>query len=303
MMSMDYREQSRAAQDAVKRTLGGKVYQVNTLTAVSDLITKEELKQSILFLGNRVEREFGGRKYIDFVLEAEKEAPMVERLFHFISAVKEDDPRGLITQAAIQKVLGGSDPLEQLDGDPRALRKIQTQDRKWSLDWIGLVPRGADGLAQVLESLSAFSLTDQRKANELRKLGFHREHNGGAYFPYMLKEEFKEETDEARSSRESLEHLYGASELPREWTDEYTDFIDKSCWMFIHYGVPGVREMMATQYLVYKKQFTTFNCEKFINEWEETMNKGKFKEEDKLTTYEMYTNWLPQPHCAIVALQ
>ncbi len=302
-MNMDYREQSRAAQDAVRRTLGGKVYQVNTLSAVSDLITKEDLKQSILFLGNRVEREFGGRKYTDFKLEVEKEAPMVESLFHFISAVKEDDPRGLITQAAIQKVLGGSDPLEQLDGDPRALRKIQTQDRKWSLDWIGLAPRSADGLAQVLESQAAFSLTDQRKANELRKLGFHREHNGGAYFPYMLKEEFKEETEEKRKDREAIEHLYGASELPREWTDEYTDFIDKSCWMFIHYGVPGVREMMATQHLVYKKQFTSFDCEKFINEWEETMNKGKFKEEDKLTTYEMYTNWLPQPHCAIVALQ
>lgn len=302
-MSMDYREQSRAAQDAVRRTLGGKVYQVNTLSAVSDLITKEELKQSILLLGNKVEREYGGRKYIDFVLESEKDQLKVDSLFHFICTVKEDDPRGMITQAAIQKVLGGSDPFEQLDGDPRALRKIQTQERKWSLDWIGLVPRNADGLVQVLETLGAFSLTDQRERNELRKLGFHREHNGGAYFPYMLKEEFKEETDEARSSRESLEHLYGASELPREWTEEYTNFIDRACWMFIHYGVPGVREMIATQYLVYKKQFTSFDCKKFINEWEETMNKGKIKEEDKLTTYEMYTNWLPQPHCAIVALQ
>lgn len=304
MMNKDYREQSRAAQDAVRRTLGGKVYQASTLSAVSDLITKEELQQSVLLLGNRVEREFGGRKYTDFVLQAEFDPLKVDSLFHFISTVKEDDPRGLISQAAIQKVLGGSDPLEQLDGDPRALRKIQAQERKWSLDWIGLVPRGTDGLPQVLGTMSAFSLTDQRKRNELRKLGFHREHNGGAFFPYMLKEEFEEkESDEDREHREGTEHLYGAKELPRKWTDEYTDFIDKSCWMFIHYGVPGVREMMTIQYLLYKKQFTTFDCEKFKEEWLKVMNKGIIKEDDKMTPYEMYTNWLPQPHCAIVALQ
>lgn len=303
MMFSDYREQSRAAQDAVMRTLGGKVYQASTLSAVTDLITKEELKQSILLLGNKVEREFGGRKYTDFVLQAEFDPLKVDSLFHFISTVKEDDPRGLITQTAIQKMLGGSDPLDQADGDPRALRKIQTQERKWSLDWIGLVPRSTDGIPQVLGSLAAFSLTEQRERNELRKLGFHREHNGGAFFPYMLKEEFKEESDEDREHREFLEREYGLKELPREWTDKFTRFINWSCWMFIHYGVPGVREMMTTQYLLYKKRFATFNCEKFKEEWLETMNKGKFKEEEMMHEYEMYTNWLPQPHCAIVALE
>ena len=304
MMFSDYREQSRAAQDAVRRTLGGKVYQVNTLSAVSDLITKEDLKQSILFLGNKVESEYGGRKYTDFVLEAVKETDKIESLFHFISTVKEDDPRGVITQSAIKRVIGGSDPLDQADGDPRALRKIQSREKKWSLVWIGLAPRGADGLPLVLGSLSAFSLTDQRERNELRKLGFHREHNGGAFFPYMLKEEFEEkESDEDREYRESIEHNYGATELPRKWTDKFTRFINWSCWMFIHYGVPGVREMMTMQYLLYKKNFATFNCEKFKEEWLETMNKGKFKEEDQMNEYEMYTNWLPQPHCAIVALE
>lgn len=303
-MFSDYREQSRAAQDAVRRTLGGKVYQVNTLSAVSDLITKEELQQSILLLGNRVESEYGGRKYTDFVLEAEKDQLKVDSLFHFITTVKEDDPRGVITQSAIQKMLGGSDPLDQADGDPRALRKIQSREKKWSLDWIGLVPRSTDGLPQVLESLGAFSLTDQRERNELRKLGFHREHNGGAFFPYMLKEEFEEkESDEDRELRETIERDYGATELPRKWTDKFTRFINWSCWMFIHYGVPGVREMMTMQYLLYKKNFATFNCEKFKEEWLETMNKGKFKEEDQMNEYEMYTNWLPQPHCAIVALE
>lgn len=303
MMFSNFREQSRTAQDAVMRTLGGKVYQASTLSAVSDLITKEELQQSILLLGNKVEREFGGRKYTDFVLQAEFDPLKVDSLFHFISMVKEDDPRGLITQTAIQKMLGGSDPLDQADGDPRALRKIQTQERKWSLDWIGLVPRSTDGIPQVLGSLAAFSLTDQRERNELRKLGFHREHNGGAFFPYMLKEEFKEESDEDREHREYIEREYGLKELPREWTDKFTRFINWSCWMFIHYGVPGVREMMTTQYLLYKKQFVTFNCEKFKEEWLEFMNKGKFKEEEMLHEYEMYTNWLPQPHCAIVALE
>lgn len=302
-MFSNFREQSRTAQDAIMRTLGGKVYQASTLSAVSDLITKEELQQSILLLGNKVEREFGGRKYSDFVLQAEFDPLKVDSLFHFISTVKEDDPRGLITQTAIQKMLGGSDPLDQADGDPRALRKIQTRERKWSLDWIGLVPRSTDGLPQVLESLGAFSLTDQRERNELHKFGFHREHNGGAFFPYMLKEEFKEESDEAREHREYLEREYGLKELPREWTDKFTRFINWSCWMFIHYGVPGVREMMTTQYLLYKKQFVTFNCEKFKEEWLEFMNKGKFKEEEQMHEYEMYTNWLPQPHCAIVALQ
>lgn len=302
-MFSNFREQSRTAQDAVMRTLGGKVYQASTLSAVSDLITKEELQQSILLLGNKVEREFGGRKYTDFVLQAEFDPLKVDSLFHFISTVKEDDPRGLITQTAIQKMLGGSDPLDQADGDPRALRKIQTQERKWSLDWIGLVPRSTDGIPQVLGSLAAFSLTDQRERNELRKLGFHREHNGGAFFPYMLKEEFKEESVEDREHREYLEREYGLKELPREWTDKFTRFINWSCWMFIHYGVPGVREMMTTQYLLYKKQFVTFNCEKFKEEWLEFMNKGKFKEEEMMHEYEMYTNWLPQPHCAIVALE
>ena len=302
-MEMDYRKQSRAAQDAVMRTLGGKVYQANTLSAVLDLITKEELQRSVLLLGNKVEREFGGRKYTDFNLQVEFDPLKVESLFHFISTVKEDDPRGWISQTAIQKVLGGSDPFAQADGDPRALRKIQAQERKWNVDWIGLVPRGADGLPQVLGSLAAFSLTEQRMAREFHRHGFHREHNGGAFFPYMLKEEFKEETEEERKDREATEYNYGATELPREWTDEYTDFIDKSCWMFIHYGVPGVREMMTTQYLLYKKRFATFNCEKFKEEWLETMNKGKFKEEEQMHEYEMYTNWLPQPHCAIVALQ
>lgn len=303
MMFSDYREQSRAAQDAVRRTLGGKVYQANTLSAVLDLITKEELQQSVLLLGNKVEREFGGRKYIDFNLQVEFDSLKVESLFHFISVVKEDDPRGWISQTAIQKVLGGSDPFVQADGDPRALRKIQAQERKWNVEWVGLVPRGADGLPQVLGSLAAFSLTEQRMARELRRHGFHREHNGGAFFPYMLKEEFKEESEEEKKDREVTEYNYGAKELPREWTDEYANFINRSCWMFIHYGVPGVREMMTTQYLLYKKQFTTFDCEKFKEEWLETMNKGKFKEEEQMHEYEMYTNWLPQPHCAIVALQ
>lgn len=302
-MFSDYREQSRAAQDAVRRTLGGKVYQASTLSAVLDLITKEELQQSVLLLGNKVEREFGGRKYTDFNLQVEFDPLKVESLFHFISVVKEDDPRGWISQTAIQKVLGGSDPFAQADGDPRALRKIQAQERKWNVDWVGLVPRGADGLPQVLGSLAAFSLTEQRMARELRRHGFHREHNGGAFFPYMLKEEFKEESEEERKDREATEYNYGVKELPREWTDEYANFINRSCWMFIHYGVPGVREMMTTQYLLYKKQFTTFDCEKFKEEWLETMNKGKFKEEEQMHEYEMYTNWLPQPHCAIVALQ
>ena len=61
--------------------------------------------------------------------------------------------------------------------------------------------------------------------------------------------------------------------------------------------------MITIQYLLYKKQFTTFDCEKFKEEWLEVMNKGIIKEDDKMTPYEMYTNWLPQPHCAIVALQ
>lgn len=302
-MNMDYREQSRAAQDAVRRTLGGEVYQVNSLSAVLDLITKEKLQQSVLFLGNRVEREFRGRKYTEFNLQVEFEPNKIESLFHFISVVKEDDPRGLISQSDIQRVLGGSDPLAQVDADPRALRKIQAQERKWNVDWLGLVPRGADGIPQVLRSFQAFSLTEQRAAREFRKYGFHREHNGGAFFPYMLKEEFKEESEEERKDREATEYDYGAKELPRKWTDEYTNFINRSCWMFIHYGVPGVREMMATQYLLYKTKFTSFNCEKFKEEWLETMNKGKFKEEDQMNEYEMYTNWLPQPHCAIVALQ
>ena len=302
-MEMDYRKQSRAAQDAVRRTLGGKVYQANTLSAVLDLITKEELQRSVLLLGNKVEREFRGRKYTEFNLQVEFDPLKVESLFHFISTVKEDDPRGWISQTSIQKVLGGSDPLAQADGDPRALRKIQAQERKWNVDWIGLVPRGTDGLPQVLGSLQAFSLTEQRMAREFHRHGFHREHNGGAFFPYMLKEEFKEESEEERKDRETIEYNYGAKELPREWTDEYTSFIDRSCWMFIHYGVPGVREMMTIQYLLYKKQFTTFDCEKFKEEWLEIMNKGIIKEDDKMTPYEMYTNWLPQPHCAIVALQ
>ena len=303
MMDVDYREQSRAAQDAVRRTLGGKVYQASTLSAVLDLITKEELQRSVLLLGNKVEREFRGRKYTDFNLQVEFDPLKVESLFHFISTVKEDDPRGWISQTAIQKVLGGSDPLAQVDGDPRALRKIQAQERKWNVDWIGLVPRGTDGLPQVLGALQAFSLTEQRMAREFHRHGFHREHNGGAFFPYMLKEEFEEETDEDKEHRECLERDYGLKELPRRWSNDYVDFIEKSCWMFIHYGVPGVREMMTTQFLVYGTTFSTFNCEKFRDEWEETINKGKFKEEDKLTPYDMYTNWLPQPHCAIVALE
>lgn len=302
-MEMDYRNQSRAAQKAVKRTLGGKVYQASTLSAVLDLITKEELRRSVLLLGNKVEREFRGRKFTDFNLQVEFDPLKVESLFHFISTVKEDDPRGWLSQTAIQKVLGGSDPLAQIDGDPRALRKIQAQERKWNVDWIGLVPRGTDGLPLVLGSLQAFSLTEQRMAREFYKYGFHREHNGGAFFPYMLKEEFKEESEEERKDREAIEYNYGAKELPREWTDEYTSFIDKSCWMFIHYGVPGVREMMTIQYLLYKKRFRSFDCEKFKEEWLEVKNKGIIKEDDKMTPYEMYTNWLPQPHCAIVTLQ
>ena len=176
-MDKDYREQSRAAQDAVRRTLGGKVYQASTLSAVLDLITKDELQRSVLLLGNKVEREFRGRKYTDFNLQVEFDPLKVESLFHFISTVKEDDPRGWISQTSIQKVLGGSDPLAQADGDPRALRKIQAQERKWNVDWIGLVPRGTDGLPQVLGALQAFSLTEQRMAREFHKRGFHREHN------------------------------------------------------------------------------------------------------------------------------
>lgn len=298
----DFRSKSKAAQEAVTRTLGGRVFQTRTFGAVVDEISRQDVDQSVMLLGNRVEREFRGRKYTDFNLQVEFDPIKAYSLLRYVSEVKEDDPRGLVTQRAVQRVLGGSEPAAQVQGDPRALRKILADEKKWSVDWIGLVPRGSDGLATVLGTLGAFSLTEQREARELARLGFHREHNGGAFFPYMLKEEFEEETEDQRTDREANERNYGV-ELPRRWTKEYADFIDVACTMFIHYGVPGVREMMATQQFLYNTYFETFDCKEFIKEWLKEKNEGIFDEQKKHTEYEMYSNWLIQPHCALTALE
>lgn len=298
----DFRSKSKKAQEAVTRTLGGRVYQTRTFGVMADEISRQDVDQSVMLIGNRVEREFRGRKYTDFNLQVEFDPIKAYSLLRYVSEVKEDDPRGLVTQRAVQRVLGGSDPAAQVDGDPRALRKILADEKKWSVDWIGLVPRDTNGLTTVLGTLGAFSLTEQREARELGRFGFHREQKGGAFFPYMLKEEFEEETEELREKRKRLEQENGVN-LPRKWTDEYAYFINQACMMFIHYGVPGIREMITIQWLVYDIEFTQFNCEGFKGEWLERKNADMKPGQKPHKPYEMYTNWLVQPHCALIALE
>ena len=316
-MSEDFRSKSRAAQEAISRTLGGRVIQASTISAVIDSISRQELENSILLLGNKVIRQFQGRKFTEFNLQVEFDSNKAIDLIHYISEVKEDDPRGLISQSSIQKVLGGSDPLQQSDLDPRAARKVQAIEKKWSLEWIGLVPRRSNGLPQVLNAFSAFSLTEQRMNREV----FHREHQGGAFLPYMLKEEFREMTGEEKLEREEYErsldveddvhdfdyNYKSVRDFPSPWTDEFTEFIDKSWKMFFDFGFPGIREMITAQFLYYNKKFKNFNCEKFCKEWEEKMNEdeGKlfFRDAKPFHVANMYAYWLPQMHCSITALE
>ena len=294
-MNRDFRGQSRDAQSAVTRTLGGRVFQSSMIGSLFDTYSRRELEDFVLIIGNRVEREFEGRKYTDFNLQVEFEPERSISLLKFISEVKEDDPRGIITQRDVQRVLGGSDPRDRVDMDPRALRKIQQQEKKWRIDWVGLVPRTTSGLSTVLGQLSAFSLTEQRESREF----LHRNRqNGGAFFPFMLKEEFEEETEEQREEREEKERIYEC-EIPMKWTQRYINFIDKAWQMFDDFGVPGVKEMMAAQFNLYKISFTTFDAEKWTNKW---VNDQETNDSFKGTAG-IYSNWYKSKHCCLSALE
>ena len=293
---VSFREKNDQAKRRILSIPGAKLIQGDLIAATLGETPRTDFDRNLLVIGNRVEREWNGKKFVDLNVQVEFDSARASSLLSFIAEVKSNNPRGLITQKIIRRVLGGSDVeglRTELDG--RAARKVMDTERKWSMDWVALVPRRGIGVSAVLSELAAFDLTNREVFNVE-----HREHNGGAMFPYMLKPEYKKEEELTQEEKERWLHpTDGAPELP--WTDEYCKWVDAVWQVLVNFGVPGVREMMQEQMLYYKKKFSTFSFEtlgKFRKEWyEQNKNTAIGKKGD------MYNNWLIMPHCAIQALQ
>ena len=293
---VSFREKNDQAKRRILSIPGAKLIQGDLIAVTLGETPRTDFDRNLLVIGNRVEREWNGKKFVDLNVQVEFDSARASSLLSFIAEVKSNNPRGLITQKIIRRVLGGSDVeglRTELDG--RAARKVMDTERKWMMDWVALVPRRGIGASAVLSELAAFDLTNREVFNVE-----HREHNGGAMFPYMLKPEYKKEEELTQEEKEIWRNpIGGAPELP--WTDEYCRWVDAVWQVLVNFGVPGIREMMQEQMLFYKKKFSTCSFEtigKFRKEWyEQNKNTAIGK------TGDMYNNWLIMPHCAIQALQ
>lgn len=314
---MEFRKQNERATKAIRGQLGGKVIPFSQLYTVWTMGGLPSLTENLLILGNRVRRVHAGRATEELQVQIEWEDRASFELVQRVAQMSEEDPLGVVDQAAIQQILGGSDPaqVEVQDREGRKVRSL-SDGAQWSLEWIGFLPRNTAGLNELLRELGAFSLTEQRAIRKDAQK--HREHNAGAFFPYCLYpvtdniEQWKigKTKEEIERLEEKIED--NKDQVVNPWKDWYCEWVS-ACWQqLVHFGVPGVQEMMFEQACWFDKKFNGFNDERFYNEtwlpWFEKKveeEEGFVRKEDGLTTAEFLVGkyWMPTPHCAIAALE
>lgn len=314
---MEFRKQNERATKAIRGQLGGKVIPFSQLYTVWTMGGIPSLTENLLILGNRVRRVHAGLVSEELQVQIEWEDRASFELVQRVAQMSEEDPLGVVDQAAIQQILGGSDPaqVEVQDREGRKVRSL-SDGAQWSLEWIGFLPRNTAGLNELLRELGAFSLTEQRVIKKDAQK--HREHNAGAFFPYCLYpvtdniEQWK-----IGKTKEEIEYLEekiedNKDQVVNPWKDWYCEWVS-ACWQqLVHFGVPGVQEMMFEQACWFDKKFNGFNDERFYNEtwlpWFEKKveeEKDFVRKEDGFTEAEFLVGkyWMPTPHCAIAALE
>lgn len=314
---MNFRRQNDRATKTIREQLGGKVIPFSQLFSVWSEGRLPRLTENLLILGNRVRRVHAGRVTEELQVQIEWDDRAGYDLVQRVVQMSEEDPLGIVDQAAIQKILGGSDPaqVEIQDREGRKIRSL-SDGSQWSLEWVGYLPRNTSGLSTLLRELGAFSLTEQRAAREAAKK--HREHNAGAFFPYCLYpvtdcvEQWKK-----GKSKEEIEKLEVKIEehknsLVDPWKEWYRQWVS-CCWeQLVHFGVPGVREMMYEQSRWFGFEFNAFNADSFFfNTWFPWFKTKADEDKDFLRDDEDAADpefavgkyWIPTPHCAIAALE
>lgn len=313
---MEFRKQNERATKVIRGQLGGKVIPFSQLFTVWTLGEIPSLRENLLILGNRVRRVHAGRAMEELQVQIEWEDRASFELVQRVAQMSEEDPLGVVDQAAIQQILGGSDPAE-VEVQDREGRKIRglTDGTQWVLEWVGFLPRNTAGLNELLRELGAFSLTEQRAIRKDAQK--HREHNAGAFFPYCLYpvtenvEQWKigKNADQISFLEEKIEDFGRLIVDP--WKDWYCDWVG-ACWQqLVHFGVPGVQEMMFEQVCWFDKKFNGFNDERFYNDswlpwFEKKLEEDKAfirDVEDVFPELIVGKYWMPTPHCAIAALE
>lgn len=314
---MSFRSQNERATKTIRKQLGGKVIPFSQLFSVWSEGRLPRLTENLLILGNRVRRVHAGRETEELQVQIEWDDRAGYDLVQRVVQMSEEDPLGVVDQASIQQILGGSDPA-QVDVQDREGRKIRSLEdgTQWSLEWIGYLPRNTSGLHELLRELGAFSLTEQRAVREAAKK--HREHNAGAFFPYCL----YPVTDHIEQWKigKSKEEIYSLELMIEEhknllvepWKEWYRQWVS-CCWeQLVHFGVPGVQEMMYEQFRWYGFRFNGFDAISFFfNSWFPWFQKKAEEDKDFLRDDEDAAHpefvvgkyWIPTPHCAITALE
>lgn len=318
---MNFRKQNEVVQRSIRGQLGGMVVPFSQMFSVWSEGRLPSLTENLLILGNRVRRMQAGREREELQVQIEWEDRAGNELVQRVAQMSEEDPLGVVDQAAIQQILGGSDPA-QVEVQDREGRKIRSlaDGSQWSLEWVGFLPRNTAGLNELLRDLGAFSLTEQRAVRDAARK--HREHNAGAFFPYCLYpvtdsiEQWK-----IGKTREEIEDLEMKIEDNKDrvvnpWKDWYCQWVS-TCWeQLVHFGVPGVQEMMYEQNYWFGFEFNGFNAEAFFSTtwapWYEKKiedNKHFLRKEDSDIVGSIMAQpivgkyWIPTPHCAIAALE
>lgn len=318
---MEFRKQNERATKVIRSQLGGKVIPFSQLFSVWSEGGLPSLTENLLVLGSRVRRMTRGMETEELQVQIEWEDRAGNELVQRVAQMSEEDPLGVVDQAAIQQILGGSDPA-QVEVQDREGQKIRSlaDGAQWSLEWVGYLPRNTAGLNELLRELGAFSLTEQRAVREAARK--HREHNAGAFFPYCLYPvvdsveqwkigKTKEEIDQLETDIEE-----NPDKLVDPWKDWYCQWVGL-CWeQLVHFGVPGVQEMMFEQHYWYGFKFNGFNTETYYSTvWEPWYKKKLEEDKDFLREEDLdYVNipypyaivgkyWIPTPHCAIAALE
>ena len=318
---MNFRSQNGQVTKVIRGQLGGKVIPFSQLFSVWSEGRLPSLTENLLILGSRVRRITNGVETDELQVQIEWEDRAGFELVQRVAQMSEEDPLGIVDQAAIQRILGGSDPalVEVQDREGRKV-KSASDGAQWSLEWVGYLPRNTSGLNELLREIGAFSLTEQRAVREAARK--HREHNAGAFFPYCLYP-VTDAIDQWKigKSKEEIEDLEAKIEENKDrvvdpWKKWYRDWVGL-CWeQLVHFGVPGVQEMMYEQNFWYGFNFNGFNPEAYFSTvwvpWFEKKLEGDrdfLREEDSdiiggiVAQSVVGKYWIPTPHCAITALE
>lgn len=318
---MNFKQQNDRATKVIRGQLGGKVIPFSQLFSVWSEGKLPSLTENLLILGSKVRRMTRGMETEELQVQIEWEDRAGFELVQRVAQMSEEDPLGVVDQAAIQQILGGSDPalIEVQDREGRKV-KSTSDGAQWSLEWIGYLPRNTSGLNELLRELGAFSLTEQRAVKEAARK--HREQNAGAFFPYCLYpvvdsvEQWK--IGKTKAEIENLEAKIEENKdrLVGPWKAWYCRWVG-FCWeQLVHFGVPGVQEMMYEQNFWYGFEFNGFNPEAYFSTvWVPWFDKKLEEDRDFLREEDsdiiggiaaqsvVGKYWIPTPHCAIVALE